>query len=402
MNSNFIGSLRAGWDRHRVTLLRVAIIVLFVLALLKLGTESYRLLGDTSHKGAIDLKQRQTEVQNWFAGRRVYGVVHSASYPPASYAMLWPLIGWLAFTPARWVWAASTAAALGGLTLLIVRHSGASSRLERIFVALLPLSMNATGVAIGNGQLPLHVLVALVAGLVLLHRARGLWRVELGSAMLILAAFVKPNMAIPFFWLACFIPGTLRPALLIGAGYVALTLLAVSFQPSGLAPLLQDWAAGGVQIATGASTEWSYANLHSWAAVLGLEKWNTSVSLLALAGLGLWVYWHRHADLWLLLGVTALLTRLWTYHGIYDDVLILLPMLALFRVAKQSRAADGGVVAGILLASTTLAMLAPARLLFSPQPWRLLFAAVHAIIWLAVLMFLLERAHRDKRLRVCA
>ncbi len=400
MNGGFSDRLRGWWERHRLTVLRSAVVVLAVFAVLKLGTEFYRLLGESRRQGAVDLHQRHTEVHQWFAGQVVYGAIRTATYPPASYAILWPLVGWLEFTPVRWLWAASTVAAIGWLIYLIVRDSGATTRLERVFVALLLLSMNATGVAIGNGQLPLHVLPALVAGLVLLQRARGQWREELAGSVLILAAFVKPNMAIPFFWLVLVVPRNFRPALLVGVGCVALTLLAASFQEAGLVPLLRDWVARGVATSTRDSVQLSYGNLHSWAAALGLERWNTPASLGLLAALGGWVYHHRHSDLWRLLGVTALVARLWTYHGLYDDVLILLPMVALFRIAKQSPATDGAaVIAGVLLAITTLAMLAPARLFHGPPPGCWLFSAGHTMVWGAIFIFLLDRTWRDLRRR---
>ncbi len=113
--------------------------------------------------------------------------------------------------------------------------------------------------------------------------------------------------------------------------------------------------------------------------------------------MGLWIYYHRRSDLWLLLSVTALVTRLWTYHGIYDDLLILLPMVALFRIAKQSSAADDdAVLAGVLLAITTLAMMAPTRMWHSPPPWSWFFTAGHTIVWIVLLIFLVERARHDK------
>ena len=78
-------------------------------------------------------------------------------------------------------------------------------------------------------------------------------------------------------------------------------------------------------------------------------------------------------------------------------MLILLPMVALFRLAKQSSAADGGdVIAGVLLAITALVMLVPARIQLWPAPWGLLFTGGHAVVWVVVLIFFLERAHQRR------
>lgn len=368
--------IRSWWAVHGTTLLRLAVALMAILALLKLGDEFRRLVWESGRIGAIDLKLYHKMVHHWFAGLSIYGVLKHAEYLPASYVILWPFLGWLAVTPARWLWAATTVVALGWLVFLIVRESGADTPLERVFVALMFLSMNATGVTVGNGQLIVHLLPALVAGLVLLHRRQRRWREDVLAAVLVLATLVKPTTSVPFFWIVLFVSGNLRPALLILLGYGALTLFAASFQEFELVPLLYNWFEYGVGRGGGVSVTGGYAHTYNWLATLGLQDWNLLASLLVLATLGLWTYRHRHRDLWLLLGVTALVARFWTYHRLYDDLLILLPMIALFRIAKRDSSADGSdVVAGVLLAITMLAMLAPARLRFAPSPWYLIFTA---------------------------
>jgi hypothetical protein len=243
----------------------------------------------------------------------------------------------------------------------------------------------------------LHALPPLVAGLLLLHRAQGEWQRELAGCALILLGFVKPTISAPFFWLAVFVPQSLRPALWIVAGYFGLSLIAISVQEGGLISLLQQWGSIGLAPVTQGAPRWSYGNLHSLGVVLGHAKWVTTASLLLLAGHGLWAYRYRRGDLWLLLGVTALVARFCTYHAIYDDVLVLLPMVALFRLAKQSPAADGSdVIAGVLFAVMALAMLAPARIQLWPAPWGPLFTVGRPAVWIVVLIFLLERTHRQR------
>jgi hypothetical protein len=77
--------------------------------------------------------------------------------------------------------------------------------------------------------------------------------------------------------------------------------------------------------------------------------------------------------------------------------LILLPMIALFRIAKQSPTREGtGVAAGILLAITMLAMLAPGGLFLFPEPWNWCYIAGQITVWIVGLVFLMERAWREK------
>jgi len=139
----------------------------------------------------------------------------------------------------------------------------------------------------------------------------------------------------------------------------------------------------GVRLITGLkATSVGYGNLSLWLSRLGLEEWVLPASLAALVVLGVWICRHRRGDLWLRLGVTAIVARIWIYHWLYDDLLILLPMITLFRIAKQEpfRAGDD-IVAGALLMLTIIAMMAPARLRFAPWPWQLIFTAGHVLVW---------------------
>jgi hypothetical protein len=70
-------------------------------------------------------------VHNWFAGRRIYGELGSAVYPPATYVLLWPLVGWLDVGAARLLWGLTTVIALGAIIYLLVRESGAEGPLVR-------------------------------------------------------------------------------------------------------------------------------------------------------------------------------------------------------------------------------------------------------------------------------
>jgi len=390
-------ALREWWTVHRTRALCIAVVLTVLAALLEMGKGFFRLLLDQSFTGAIDLRLRHSEVHGWFAGRPVYEKISSAVYPPASYAILWPLLGWLELTPARWLWAGTSVLTLGALAYLIVRDSGADARLERIFLALLPFAMYATSVTIGNGQLVVHLLPALVAGYTLLSCKERGWSKNLVAEALILFTLVSPTIAPPFFWIALFVPDTLYPALRVLLGYLALSLFAVWFQGTTPVSLGRGWGRSAVAGAAIGAEEGGYANLHSWLGTLDQEQWNLPASLFVLAALGVWTYRHRHVDLWLLLGTTAIVARFWAYHRLYNDLLILLPMVTLFRIAKRSLSTEGsGVVAGVLLAVSWVAMLSPPRLLDAPPPWGWLLRTGQGVIWVAMLLFLLIQAWRER------
>jgi len=376
--------------------MRYAIPFMILIAFVWLGYQFWRLLWGSnpiwpsSPDGAVDLMLRYDEVQRWFSGRPVYSELNTAVYPPASFVLLWPLLGWLTLSPVRWLWGVVTVAALAGLMYLIVRESGAETPLERVFIALIPLAIYPTGASIGNGQLIILVLLVLVVGLVRLPEQRG-WREDLLAATLMLIALVKPSQSVPFFWILLFVPRTWRPAIITSLGYILATLFASLFQKPSLPMLLRDW----LTRVSGLAMNGGYADLHTLLKTLGLEDWSLAVSLFMLIVLGMWIYRNRQKSIWLLLGVTALVTRFWTYHRWYDDLLILLPMIALFRVAKQSAGTKEGMVAGALFTITLLAMLAPGGLYLLPAPWNTLYVNGQIIIWIVGLIFLLGLTTRE-------
>ncbi len=384
-------NIRNVFASHRPAILLGAVAFMALFAFPWLALNLAKLLWAEGPWGAVDLKYRYDEVQLWFVGASIYreqaNAIH-AIYPPASYAILWPLMGWLEFSHARIVSAVTLTAALTWLAFLFVKESGAQTRLERLFVVFLLLSMYATGFSIGHGQLTLYTICGLLAGLTLLSRGQRRWQDDLLAAALILVALVKPTLSVPFFWLVLFRPSTLRPAVFAVAGYLALTLVAVAFQDFDFAELIRSWLSRSIDGAARESVG-GYGNIHSWLAVFGLRQWNTPASLLLLLALGYWTYRNRSEDLWLLLGVTAIVARIWVYHRSYDDILVLLPMIALFRIAKYGSSKDGyDVMAGILLAIALLMMFVPALLLVFPASKSLLKNS-QSLIPIMLLMFLL-------------
>jgi hypothetical protein len=368
------------WKRHAATVLQVALPLLAVYAALKLGDEFRRLVWEPGSTGAIDLRLLHREIHEWLSGTR-----RLIAYPVASYVILWPLIGWLPLTATRWLWAATAGLALVWLVRQLVRESGAATARQRWLVALTVLAFNATGVSVGNGQVVLHQLPAMIAAVLHLHRHPPGWRTDVTAALLFLPTLVKPNVAVPFFWLVLSGPRTWRAGALVVVGYGLLTALGASL--TGVSPGgrgRRSW----LQQLPHLVVQPGYANVHTWLRDLGWSELAAPASLVLLAALGLWVYRHRHDDVWHLLGVTALAARFWTYHRLYDDVLILLPMVALFRTATRE-AGPRAVLAGVLFAAALAAMLLPARLNYAPPPWAWPFTIGHPVVWVAVMIFLL-------------
>ncbi len=388
-----LSRLVAVWTRHRTALLTTGLVLMALAMVPRWTHELDRLLVEQGPQGARDLAMRHWEVGRWFAGGAAEGPLAPKIYPPASYAILWPFLGWLDLAAARWLWAATLLAALAWLSALVARESGAESRLARAFLVAWVPAMYATTVTVGNGQLGVHVLAAVLTSILIARRGRGAWPSDLAAALLFTLSLVKPSLAAPFFWILLTGRGGARRGALVAGAYAALTALAVSFRPEGMLGLLRSWLSISRETAVGA--RYGYMNLHEWMSAVGLGEWISFGSLLVLALLGAWVLRHRDGPVWPALGLAAIVARTWTYHALYDDLLLLVPIVALVRAAREAPPGGGRAVAtGLVVCAGWFSTLVPARLLTAPPPWDLAFRAGQTIVWAAVLVALLALASR--------
>jgi glycosyl transferase family 87 len=311
----------------------------------------HRLLSDVDWLSAYDVKLRHEEVGRWFAGMPIYEEMRDAIYPPASYAELWPFLGWLDLEPARRLWAAACAAALLWLAVLCGRHAvPAASTRVRAIAALVPAALWSTGHSIGQGQLVVLVVPSILTGVrwAVVAERKGQ---EVAAALLVLFALVKPSLTAPFFWIL--VVARRRVAALAILGYVVLTLLATSYQDAPLSLVLRGWMRRGLHVAALQGD----ADLATALAAAGWQRWILPATLAVLALHGLWTWRHRRADPWLLLGMSGVVARLWTYHYPYDDLILLAPVLALARAAAGP--ARDRVAGGLALVAVTALMLPP-------------------------------------------
>jgi hypothetical protein len=392
-------TLQAFYQAHGPVLMSLAISAMTIAALVWLGYEFWRLVGQKGVMGAFDLHLRYVEVNQWFSGKKVYGQLLTAVYPPATFVLLWPVVGPVGFTVARWIWALTTILALAWFIRLSLRASLARTPRERAFLALIPLSGYATGATIGNGQLPIHLLPILLASLLLLNKEERRWRNDLLAAGLFLVALAKPSFTAPFFWLVLFLPRRMRPAVIIAGGYLGITIFAVMFQNESVSEMSRGFLSNFQIALTDYTIRYSHSNLHSWLAYFGALRWLVAASIIMIAALGLWTYIHRRADVWVLIGVTALIARFYTYHAWYDDVLLFLPMTTLFRISAQyGHSQRDAAPARILLGANLLFMIAPGGLYLFPRPWNTVYVAIQTLVWISLLAFLVRHAWKARAL----
>ena len=358
--------------------------LLAVVALKRIVHQAGELLAGTGYSAAFDLHLRYVETTRWFAGTYVYAETQ-ADYPPASYAFLGPLIGSLDWPSARLAWLACSLGALAALSWMMVRAVERRPG-TRALAAALPWAAYGSALTLGVGQLGLICLATGLGGILLAHKT-GQSRLRIGGAALLFTlSLVKPSLTAPWFWLLLL--ASPAAACLAVVLYGAATLAACAFQPGPLSRLLTGWIDNGhVHAARG------YGNVADWAAVLGFGTWIVPLGLALLAALFVWILRHSHADIWILLGVSAFVARFFTYHYYVDDLLILVPMIALLRLATQgpeSPLRDAAATAFLLAA---LAQLTPTRLFteLGPQVARAT-EGVQILVWLVAVGVLIRAA----------
>ena len=392
---NLVTKIYSTWTRYASTFLYFAIGLAVLSILLRLLSESYRLIFSVDRVGAVDLRLRYDEIRQWFAGLPVYTSPVHTGYPPASYLMLVPFFGLLDMSSTRWLWEIITLAELALLAVITIQFMHTTARLERLVIILTWFSVYPITVTLGNGQLGIHVFILFWSGLLLL-RHNSNWRFDFWGALLLTMALVKPSFSAPLFWLVLFALGRLRPMILVAVVYAGLTWVALLFQPEPRWQALVDFFKYNADVIN----KDGGAHIAVWMRLLGLNEWTTFVSLGMFMLLGLWVWRNRHADIWLVLGVSAIVARLWTYHRMYDDLLILFPMIALWRWIKQNPSHSiRQVLAGCLIGAAWLAMQMPASTVTFPFPWNLPYEIGLPIIWIAMLV-LLDYIVRHERISV--
>lgn len=338
----------------------------------------------------IDLGYYINWNRHFFERPDFYARPERPEYPPASLLLLWPLTAW-PVPVTRAVWLGLDGVGLAVLCLFAVRATEARG-LAVLFVALIPLSMTPTGTAIGNGQLTLLVLPAVFAAWALARTRPPTLGRDLSIAALLLWSLVKPSLAIPFMSLVLLAArGGLRPLMIAGLAYAACTTVAARFQSPDVVGLVEASVRNGTAIAATARD----GNVQFALRLAGLERWMLGATAVLWVAHGAWTWRHKARDPWLLLAVTALVARIWTYHRIYDSVLVVCADIALFRIATRPFNRDAlGVAASALLVINVLAFLSPGPRSTLPAPYAFGLEAIQAVMPSVDLVFLAWYAER--------
>ncbi|HEY7471630.1 MAG TPA: glycosyltransferase 87 family protein [Gemmatimonadota bacterium] len=379
-------SLRSQESYRRPVLIGFGILLGAVLVT-RLGFEAHRLMFDP--RGPVDLLLLRELIRDWFADVPVYVDGRGAVHPPASFLLLWPLYGWVPRGLDRWFFVLVTAAVTAAMVAILLREARPAGRAGRLLIAALVAGCYPAAISFGNGQMTMHLLLAAIVAVLVALREPPTLRRDLALGALSLFALVKPNLTVPFFWVIAFRPGWTRPVAFALLGYLAASAVSIALHGTGLEAvraLVEAWYRKGE-----AGFAFSgYANLHTWLGDIGLRSWILPASGAVFALHGLWAWRHRGADPWIAIGVAAIVARLWAYHQVYDDLLLIFPLIALYRLAGGSEHSRG---AAILFALSAVMLAAPITPVVERAAWALV------ALWLAQLVFLAAHAREPSRSR---
>jgi hypothetical protein len=324
-----------------------------------------------------------------------------ATYPPGAQLVLALMLGWMPEGHVLWIWLIVNLVLLAGFAFLLCRKEpGTAGRTPLAVVAVVALLLvwPPSQKAVVAGQLCLLATVCLLLGL------RWLGRHEYAAGALLSFALIKPSLALPFLILPL-VRGRWRALAVVAATQLA--ALAVQSYRCGCAPwtLLHQWldVASYMTQAGQLTLQDLVAGLHmaGTPAAMALEG---GFVLSALA----WCWWNRRAPDHLLIDLLCFVAILWTYHSVYDFIIVLVPLLRRLGAAvpEAGRPVKPAAVLPALGAYLCVS-LATFPTIYGDESfmaWKLVrhAARLTLVLWVGVLAFQVWRAARTAKERDAA
>lgn len=262
----------------------------------------------------------------------------------------------------------------------------AVDRQRAFLLAASTLAISSVCTSLALGQNSPFVIAALVGCLLSAERGH-----RISAGLCLGFAMAKPQVAapfaLPFLWQGEFL------VLASAAVYIAVATLIVCWLVS-LSPwaLMQSWLAY-----LGDSPRWPGYGPLQWLADLGVPE-GTAIVLVALifgGAAAVAIGMLRRRPLLLLFAVAAVGGRLWSYHQLYDNVMLVFLLLAVGEWAGRRR----DVLTGALFIAVGLTIWAPGRFCDIP-----LFQTYQMLAWVggAALLVLMDRPPATGRARSLA
>lgn len=380
-----------------LTLLRILVGLLLFLSFGYVGWGSYQLIhGEDRNVAAIDLRSRWIENRYILHGQNPYDVFWSAHRPTTEDVTLDPTIGapqlvgyppWTDlssfvlvpplpdFDDVRWTFAVICLISLGVLGVWVYRLLSTEGRVFSLLGIATVLAMTANMFTLSAGQFGIVINALILLSFLFALRGR-----ETLSGLAFGIALIKPQITGAFLLPHVF-RGNFRP-IAIASGYTLLsTLAALWWIDAGPLEYFKRDFAGFADMFIGGYGfyDWiraSGGNERVWIPVLGFIGAGIEVLLLRR---------YRDASLWIHLAIAAVVGRLWAFHGVYDNVMLVFLPLALLHEWSANRE-NWCLPLAWLLVMTTLALPVP----YAVHTTHVTLQVLHVASWILGLGILLR------------
>jgi hypothetical protein len=350
-------------------------------------------IADIAPFSAMNVAYRYDELTGWFAGELIYrSDFGRLTYPPATYVFLWPILGWLPYGPARLLYVCATIAAALAAAILIYRAAAPMAERHRLLVVAGLAASYPLQSAVFLGHVLPFMVIALAAGAAAILLSRTSVSADIAAAACLALSLSKPTLAPPLVAAILISAWRWRPTVLTAAFYGTAAVAASLAHGGNPITLHLSWLRANNQRSVDDELGSALPNVHGWLDSIGFGPWGPLAALVILAAFCAWAMQRRSVDVWVLLGIAAVVARLWSYHRPYDDAVLFLAALALMRLAHGPKTMRRAA-AHVLLAGTCLALLTPTWALFEIAPTaRLVVYNIQTALWIALLVFLLISA----------
>ena len=290
-------------------------------------------------------------------------------YPPWSY-FSGALLFWPPWPEVRVWFALINFASLIWIIRFVAAYARDQSKLDRLLLVLSVTAIAALCTTIGVGNYPV-IVVALLVGAYQADQAER----PILSGLLIGLAMLKPQLSGPFL-LVALVRGRFR-ALTTAVIYVIVASIAI-WMISGTDPVRMLAQSVRMTAVYAATTDGLLTLVLDLGVAYRLAAPLTAIVCLAIFTPALWYY--RDRSLMLLFAIAAVMSRLWTYNLNTSNLMLIFLLLALWRLAIETR----DTRAGALFLAVGASLWVPASL----SEHHVVQLAEH-LIWLAGLIGLL-------------
>jgi len=280
--------------------------------------------------------QRQYQVQLQFAPYvDIRQVALPYNHPPFEALLFWPL-AYLSFFPAYLVWNLLNAIMLTVGVAIVKRTFKEVSDLHNWFLFLAVCAFPPIAIALMQGQDSVVLMFFATAGLILLERKR-----DAAAGVALAVCLFKLQIALPL----TLILALRRPRLLAGFAPAAAALTVISVTMVGWNGMVQyvDYVLKLEKTGAGGAIQASsMPNLHGLiASTLGQGKgpfvtWSTIAASVVAVGLAAWLVRSRNASVRFLFAVASITAILVSYHAIWHDLSLLVPVVLLLFAAPST------------------------------------------------------------------